>query len=515
MSAASRLAFLTQRPAVRAWLAGEGLSRRVHLVIGLVLPAWVAAWNMWRVHRFTVDDSYISFRYARNLADGLGLVYNPGERIEGYTNFLWTVLLAAGCKVGIDPHIVAKVLGAASAIGTLAVVYRLGDRIAPLRTLPCVATWLLASSAPFTGYAVFGLETTFFAFLVMLGTSMMLQEVEDERARPWSGLVFAAAGLARPEAPMYLGLPMLLLGRRFFGRQNLVRAAFFAGPVLAHVFWRHSYYGAWLPATLGAKTGDLALQWKGGRSYVGGWLEHAGPLVWFALHGAALAVVRKSRAIGSVALVAGVGLLYVMLVGGDWMAYYRFVAPLEPYVFLLVGLSIRSIVETRDKAAILAIALLSAYALPMRQRELQEAHEKFRDEKRFWESSAAQVADWLVRYGTPGYVALGDIGYVGYRTNYPILDLLGLVDPVIAQLPGGYTKKIGEGFVERFYEVAPAYAVLIMTGQDCGRGGFPGVRQIAEDPRFARQYAVVHNVQVMADASWCIFKRSDWPDPRK
>ena len=61
---------LTERPVVKVWLSGEGLPRRVHLVVGLVLPAWVAAWNMWRVHRFTVDDSYISFRYARNLAEG-------------------------------------------------------------------------------------------------------------------------------------------------------------------------------------------------------------------------------------------------------------------------------------------------------------------------------------------------------------------------------------------------------------------------------------------------------------
>ena len=83
------------------------------------------------------------------------------------------------------------------------------------------------------------------------------------------------------------------------------------------------------------------------------------------------------------------------------------------------------------------------------------------------------------------------------------------------QLPGGHTKKIGEGFVERFYEVEPAYAVLIFTGQDCRHGAFPGVRQIAEDPRFSRRYSVVHNVQVMADASWCIFMRNDWPAPRE
>ena len=55
------------------------------LAVGLVLA----------VQRASIfDDAFISFRYARNLLDGHGLVWNPGERVEGYTNFLWTILLA-------------------------------------------------------------------------------------------------------------------------------------------------------------------------------------------------------------------------------------------------------------------------------------------------------------------------------------------------------------------------------------------------------------------------------------
>ena len=104
---------------VRDWLAGEGLPKRLHLLVGLFLPLYVLSVNMWRVHWFTYDDSYISFRYAVNLADGHGLVYNPGEYIEGYTNFSWTVMVALGLKLGIDPHVTVKVVGAAAAMGTL------------------------------------------------------------------------------------------------------------------------------------------------------------------------------------------------------------------------------------------------------------------------------------------------------------------------------------------------------------------------------------------------------------
>src|SRR5262245_42468042 len=88
-----------EMPTVKAWLAGAPLPREAHFLVGLVAPAFALLVNMWRVRTFTVDDAYISFRYARNLAHGLGLVYNEGERIEGYTNFLWTVLLAGGIKL--------------------------------------------------------------------------------------------------------------------------------------------------------------------------------------------------------------------------------------------------------------------------------------------------------------------------------------------------------------------------------------------------------------------------------
>jgi hypothetical protein len=61
-----------------------------------VAAAWRRAWLS--------DDAYISFRYAENLANGLGLVFNRGERVEGYSNFLWTVWTTLGMKLGVGPE---------------------------------------------------------------------------------------------------------------------------------------------------------------------------------------------------------------------------------------------------------------------------------------------------------------------------------------------------------------------------------------------------------------------------
>ena len=68
---------------------------------------------------FVNDDAYISFRYARNLAEHGQLVFNVGERVEGFTNFLWTVLLAGGIKLGLSPVLTSRFLGIAFGVHQL------------------------------------------------------------------------------------------------------------------------------------------------------------------------------------------------------------------------------------------------------------------------------------------------------------------------------------------------------------------------------------------------------------
>src|SRR5438105_15822381 len=81
----------------------------VLLVVVLVAAFFAVALPLF--DRCLDDDSFISFRYARNLLRGDGLVYNPGERVEGYTNFLWVVLSAGAMGLGVAPELAAQVLG--------------------------------------------------------------------------------------------------------------------------------------------------------------------------------------------------------------------------------------------------------------------------------------------------------------------------------------------------------------------------------------------------------------------
>src|SRR5262245_38480236 len=73
---------------------------RALLGVALLLAALL---HTWRFRHHLTDDAFISFRYLANFFAGHGLVYNPGERVWGYTNFLWTVLLAPLVAAGADP----------------------------------------------------------------------------------------------------------------------------------------------------------------------------------------------------------------------------------------------------------------------------------------------------------------------------------------------------------------------------------------------------------------------------
>ncbi len=110
------------------------MSRRLILWLVLICAAGAAfAWSQ----RLACDDAFISFRYARNLVSGHGLVYNPGECVEGYTNFLWTLMIAGAMALGADPLKAAWVLGCLFFALAIATTYLMALRV--LRPAPIIS----------------------------------------------------------------------------------------------------------------------------------------------------------------------------------------------------------------------------------------------------------------------------------------------------------------------------------------------------------------------------------------
>ncbi|MFN7143438.1 MAG: ArnT family glycosyltransferase, partial [Myxococcota bacterium] len=248
---------------------------------------------------FYIEDSAISFAYARHLVEGEGLVAYPGgERVEGYSNALWTFLLAAWYAIGVEPWASSKLMGAIFGTITLFFAWGLARRARPEAQDPLavVAPLLLACSSQFVIWNASGLENSLFNVLLSGGMWSLTREIQEERKTPWSALAFFGLTMTRPDGMMYaaLGLFARMLGtvaRRQWAALPLWILAF-AAPYAAYNAWRYDYFGWWFPNTYYAKERDFKpFNWTGGgwkqiRDYMTQYgIVFAAPLVVVAMTG--------------------------------------------------------------------------------------------------------------------------------------------------------------------------------------------------------------------------------------
>ena len=134
------------------------------------------------------DDAYIFYRYAANLAAGEGLVYNPGERVEGITNLPWTLLEAAGFALGADAPWIGHVLGVVSSAWLLWLGFALARAgLEPrLHVLAALVPWLLLASSSFVRWSISGMGSSLFAATVV---AALLAQI---KRKPRAGIVVAA-----------------------------------------------------------------------------------------------------------------------------------------------------------------------------------------------------------------------------------------------------------------------------------------------------------------------------------
>jgi len=292
-----------------------------------------------------VDDAYISFRYAQNFARGQGLVFNIGERVEGYTNFLWTVLLALFILVGVEPGPVAMALGGLFALGTMILVYAKFARKALVLGLSLL---LLAVDGSFALWSVGGMETAIFTFLLLCGMVAYLQEGEDERLALLSGLLFALAAMTRPEGVLVFAVTLLhraihrlLVEGRLLSRPDLLRIFSFLWLYGPYFLWRYNYYGYFLPNTFYAKvaTEGVSAQVARGFAHLRTFLvAHLG---WLLIPLTLVPLLKRKAnfAWSYLVFVVSPYLSYIVYVGGDW-SVGRFFVPILPALYLLVAMGV-------------------------------------------------------------------------------------------------------------------------------------------------------------------------------
>ena len=430
------------------------------------------------VHRFDFlcDDAFITFRYSRNLAEGLGLVYNPPQLeapVEGYSEFLWAGLMALGMKVGASPEVASRTLSVLAGVLMVAGLVRaLVRRYPDAPAAVLTSSLLLGSAPPLAVWSTGGMATMPTAalavalFLVAHGAPA----VDWRRRALLLGLISAGLTLMRADAALLVALvlsPPILTGLVRKDEQQwrpaLAAAATGALVFLGHMGWRYSVYGDWVPNTARVKLGFSGAAAGRGLDYVvSAWLSMPG-LALITLGALAGAWCSRRRvggaeASGVAALVLG-GTAYAISSGGDFMCFARFLVPVVPFAVLGSAGALARIEERTRAGAVLAglaAAILSAlaafdvHAVPESTR--LAFHFRHNQTLMGVRPSASEVEQWRNMSDRAGYWAevgralaqhappnaslvYGAVGAIGYHSNLFIHDRNGLVTREVAMRP--------------------------------------------------------------------------------
>ena len=376
-------------------------------------------------HAIGSDDAYISYRYARSLATGHGLTFNPGERVEGYSNLLHVALLAPVFLFARDAaaHPVSVALSLIFAVAALALFHRrVRARHGPLAA--AAAALLFAAWPALWLWTASGMETALVLLLqVALWAEVTREDGEDE-ARALI-VVIVLLVLARADGFVSAGLGVTFLALRGDRRARAASIAL-AASMAVLVAIRLVYYGHPLPNTYYAKvSGPLAARIADASGQLADLALQAGLLPYLVILVVAAFGWRGRRPPYEPLFAAG-WLAYWIYVGGDVFGE-RFLLVLVP---LGAAVLARWIADGRRglAAVALGVALLFQVAPLVSDRRFRYASARYDR----WVELGRLLSHPEHRGRT---LAIDAAGKAPYYSRLPTIDMLGLTDAHIGHRP--------------------------------------------------------------------------------
>jgi arabinofuranosyltransferase len=393
---------------------------------------------------FTVDDTFITLRYSRNVAEGIGPTFNAsGPRAEGYTTLLWMLVLVLPHRLGIDPVVFAKGVGVAATFATLAVASRWAWSVARGAGADrCAAAWAGAGAAiclasiPATAvHAVSGMETGLFTLLLTALFATASAVVRRRRGEGWLVALALLLGLTRPEGNL-AALVTIAVTAWLSPSPRRLRLVLLAGglwvlPVGVYELWRRVYYGLPFPLPFYVKLATPGL--LRGLPDVCDWLR--APVLHFAVL-LVPALVRPARSLWP-ALAAMAALTAFFVLPQHQMGYdHRYLAPLDPSLGVLAGVGLARLVRLVPFAPPLRAAIPAALLAVAAGLEATGASAVIDGEAAYGiglSRAHARLGQDLFALGMPeGRLVISDAGAVPYFSRWWTLDLVGLNDATIA-----------------------------------------------------------------------------------
>ena len=468
----------------------------------------------------TIDDAYITFRYARNLAEGVGLVYNSGEWVLGTTTPLWALVLAGGYTLGAkDLPTLAWLLGALFDAGTAALLAHLAIRagLGALGAFLVGAAWALNPMS--AGFAASGMETSLFILLAVAALTLTATN------RPLPGCLLAGISVGvRPEGLLVAAacvLPSWLKARRPVATPTLAAGI----PVAVLLGLLTVAYGSPLPQTVWAKQAAYATESPLGSLFV--LVVHAGLPGWsnyfsgvlpifitlpLALVAATLVLVLAVRAVRHWPI-DGVAWLPYVLFAGLYFAFHAvsglrggrlfpwYLVPLNAAYLLLAAMGARTLLGQRHRWLPGLVLLLWQLPAIDWQRPFLPTGFDLRREVLYREVGAQLARD----YPPFTVVAAPEIGALGWTSGLRVLDTVGLVSPgATPYYPLPREMVDGDNAIPP-HLITDTRPDLVVTLDQFAR------RSLLPDPEFQRRYELVHRTPapIWLSTELLVYRRVD------
>lgn len=417
------------------------------------------------------DEPMVCLRYARNLAEGQGLVWNPVERVELYASLLWTLILSGVQLSGLGEAkapLAVQMLNGLLACGVVLLAERLLRFFERQPGLGLPLLWLaLVPCFDLLFWSVGGFETTLLTVVFLLVAARLLEEAAAGEPRPGTYVLLGLLPLIRSDAyHAWAGLALLAIGMSPERARTLrLLGVSLILPTL-HLAFRHAYYGHWSPEIGRLKVVILPEGIALGLRYVG---RFARSYVVALLLGALGALRARDRR--RWLLLAGLvtGAAHLLLWGGEALPGSPYLAHLVPVMLVLAVVGVLETARrTRETAGVLAVALAVPVALQARV---------FGPARLAPSEGAGMVTGVMIdRFAGPdatvGVFAPGSVGYFSRRR---MIDLLARPSPedALASRPDVVV-------VHLPHEAVVAYSE--------GRGERDNLRPVLESRTFREQY---------------------------
>ncbi|MBS1516817.1 MAG: hypothetical protein JSS91_01885 [Bacteroidetes bacterium] len=473
-----------------------------------------------KVFDWIIDDLYIYFRYVDNFTKGNGIVFNTGERVEGFSSFSWFLILSLIKSAGLPLEMTSKLAGIMFAFAGAACLYFI-CKGSGLSKYYLPALCLMVFNLPFILWSVSGFEIMMFIFLLLMSFLMIIRITSDSGFSAFLVSLIFLISVSRPEGVIFSAGMLCFIYIFSMNRKLLLKyAAVYGLLFISFLTFRFVYFGDLLPNTYYAKIGHNIVGYYEFRTYKNGifyflyFLRYNPQFILFFL---LLPLVFRKLISNKIFLFAAAMFLlqfiFIVFSGGDWMVQYRFAVVSVPFLSVCTVFCLRELISSDKIKLSLSYTLVSVVFITSALSIIFADRTIIKKEIVLWNNLKKESAEIKKDIPPGSLVANGSSGIIPYYLDdVKFIDIVGITNRHIARDGYRHGTWFERSLPDYVYSLDPEWIIMwkkknsdgIYTFQDAS----PCYIDMAVNENFSK-YSFYKDYDLYSDVKIELYKRKE------